>query len=211
MLIIDNSIIAGDIHIYECDRTTFIHLFAHYTITLSSLCRLVWKHWVHQMFARNILSIMCLRFSPFSQSSQYIQLCFQFTNLSFDDCVNISSYYHNQIRNMNHQPLFRIRSWNNGMHWMPCYRLFHDKSTLLQVLAWCHQCNKPYQNLSWTRSVMPYVTVGTYWILDQAVLRQSYLLTGTYWTSQMKLLDWSGPQDSFVSLVGLPILIRWYL
>ena len=71
--------------------------------------------------------------------------------------------------------------------------------------------HKPYQNLSWTRSVTPYVTVGIYWILDQAVLRQSYLFTGTYWTSQMKLLDWSGPQDSFVSLVGLPILIRWYL
>ena len=39
-------------------------------------------------------------------------LCVQFTHFYFDDCENvcISSYYHDQIRNMNHWPLSRYRS-----------------------------------------------------------------------------------------------------
>ena len=37
-----------------------------------------------------------------------------------DDWENIYtlSYYHNQIGNMNYYPLFRVRSWNNGVRCM---------------------------------------------------------------------------------------------
>ena len=33
------------------------------------------------------------------------------------------SYYHHQIGNMNYYPLFRVRSWNNGMRCMSLYIL----------------------------------------------------------------------------------------
>ena len=33
------------------------------------------------------------------------------------------SYYHNQIGSMNYYPLFRVRSWNNGMRCMSLYIL----------------------------------------------------------------------------------------
>ena len=52
-------------------------------------------------------------------------VCFQFTHFSCDDWENIYSlsYYHHQIGSMNHYPLFRIRSWNNGVRCMSFYIL----------------------------------------------------------------------------------------
>ena len=42
----------------------------------------------------------------------------QLTHFCYGDCENVCSlsYYHHQIRSMTHLPLFRVRSWNNGMH-----------------------------------------------------------------------------------------------
>ena len=44
-------------------------------------------------------------------------VCYQFTHFSCDDWENIYnlSYYHHQIGSMNYYPLFRVRSWNNGV------------------------------------------------------------------------------------------------
>ena len=51
--------------------------------------------------------------------------CIQLTHLSYDDCEKtcIWSYYHHQIESMTHLPLFRLSSWNNGMHCMSFYIL----------------------------------------------------------------------------------------
>ena len=35
------------------------------------------------------------------------------------------SYYHHQIGSTNYYPLFRVRSWNNGMHCMSLYILIY--------------------------------------------------------------------------------------
>ena len=52
-------------------------------------------------------------------------VCFQFFHFLCDDWENIYtlSYYHHQIGSMNYYPLFRVRSWNNGMRCMSCYLL----------------------------------------------------------------------------------------
>ena len=58
------------------------------------------------------------------------------------------SYYHHQIGSMNYYPLFRVRSWNNGMRCMSFYILLkiipreHSQATQastlrMQVLAIC--------------------------------------------------------------------------
>ena len=49
----------------------------------------------------------------------------QFTHFLCDDWANICilSYYHHQIRSMNYYPLFRVRSWNNGMRCVSFYIL----------------------------------------------------------------------------------------
>ena len=47
-------------------------------------------------------------------------VCFQFTHFPSDDWENIYtlSYYHHQSGSMNYYPLFRVRSWNNGVRFM---------------------------------------------------------------------------------------------
>ena len=57
-------------------------------------------------------------------------VCFQFTDFSCDDWDNICtlSYYHHQIGSMNYYPLFRVRSWNNGVRCMSFYILMSKRS-----------------------------------------------------------------------------------
>ena len=46
-----------------------VRLFADYTISLSSLCRLIWRHWTTKMLVRYRLPSVCLRLRQFSQLS----------------------------------------------------------------------------------------------------------------------------------------------
>ena len=54
-----------------------IRLWAHYVITIASLCKVVWKHWTFKMVVRVILSIVWLRWGLFSLSyfMRYTRLC----------------------------------------------------------------------------------------------------------------------------------------
>ena len=51
----------------------------------------------------------------------------QLTHFCYDDCENtcIWSYYHHQIGSMTRLPLFRVRSWNNGMRCVSLYILLN--------------------------------------------------------------------------------------
>ena len=51
-------------------------LFVQYIISLSSLCKLIWRHWTYKMPVRYILSSVWVRLSIFSPSSiiQYVGL-----------------------------------------------------------------------------------------------------------------------------------------
>ena len=64
---------------YVCiaDRT---RLFVQYTISLSSLCRITWRHWTYKMPVRYILSSVWVRLSTFSQLS-IIQSIIQYVGL----------------------------------------------------------------------------------------------------------------------------------
>ena len=96
-----------------------VRLFADYTISLSSLCRLIWRHWTNIMLVRYMLPSVCLRLRLFSQLSliQYMGLCIFSLPNSPVMIVRMCtlSYYHHQIGSMNHLLLFRVRSWNNDM------------------------------------------------------------------------------------------------
>ena len=54
-------------------------------------------------------------------------VCFQFTHFPCDDWANIYtlSYNHHQIGSMNYYPLFRVRSWTNGVRCMSFYILMN--------------------------------------------------------------------------------------
>ena len=100
----------------------------------------IWRHWTYKMPVRYNLSSMLVRLSIVSQLSviHYTvcgSVCFQFTHFLCVDWDNIYtlSYYHHQLGSMNYYPLFRVRSWNNGMRCMSfyiltvmCFGSYHD-------------------------------------------------------------------------------------
>ena len=83
-----------------------VRLFADYTISLSSLCRLIWRQWTTKMLVRYMLPNVCLRLRQFSQLSfiQYLGLCvFSLPNspvMIVRTCT--LSYYHHQTGSINH-------------------------------------------------------------------------------------------------------------
>ena len=76
------------------------HLFVQYTISLSSLCKLIWRHWTYKMPVRYILSSVWVILSIISviHYTRCGAMCFQFIHFPCDDWENIYtlSYYHNQ-------------------------------------------------------------------------------------------------------------------
>ena len=69
-----------------------VRLFADYTNSLSSLCRLIWKHWTTKMLVRYMMPSVCLRLRQFSQLSLYSlygAVCLQLTQFSCDDRENV--------------------------------------------------------------------------------------------------------------------------
>ena len=83
-----------------------VRLFADYTISLSSLCILIWRHWTTKMLVRYMLPSVCLRSRQFSQLSyiQYLELCvFSLPNSPVMIVRMFTlSYYHHQTGRMNH-------------------------------------------------------------------------------------------------------------
>ena len=103
-----------------------IRLFAHYTSSLSSLYRCMWRYWTSKMLARHVLLNMWRKLSQFSQLSFmeniwiYGASCIQHTH--FLTIVRILVFYLIIIIvKSKFDPLssFRARSWNNGMRCMP--------------------------------------------------------------------------------------------
>ena len=68
-------------YVLACRSHSF---FVQYNISLSSLCKLIWRHWTYKMPVRYILSSVWVRFSIFSKLSivQYVGLCV-FSSLIF--------------------------------------------------------------------------------------------------------------------------------
>ena len=52
--------------------------------------------------------------------------------------------------------------YDNVLRWMPQY-FTDDKSTLVQVMAWCHQATNHYLNQCWPRSPTPYGVTRPQW------------------------------------------------
>ena len=54
-------------------------------------------------------------------------------------------------------------SHDNALWWMPQY-LTDDKSTLVQVMAWCRQATSHYLSQCWPRSLLPYGVTRPQWV-----------------------------------------------
>ena len=54
-------------------------------------------------------------------------------------------------------------SYEIALRWMP-QGLTHDKSTLVQVMAWCHQATSHYLSQCWPRSMSPNGVTRPHWV-----------------------------------------------
>ena len=80
------------------------------------------------------------------------------------------SYYHHQIGSVNYYPLFRIKSWNNGMRCMSLYILIHAPVTLMisQKLNNIQICWK-YTSLlfiDWSNGMKFYIYHNNIWYVQ---------------------------------------------
>ena len=82
-----------------------VRLFADYTISLSALCILIWRHWTTKMLVRYVLPCVSMIKTILSVIlySIYGAVCLQLTQFSCDDRGNVCtlSYYHHQTGSMN--------------------------------------------------------------------------------------------------------------
>ena len=113
----------------------------HYTISLSSLCKLIWRHWTYKLPVRYILLSVWARLSMFSQLFiiQYMGLCVFSLPISLVMIERIYklSYSHHRIGSVNYYPLLRVRSWNNGMRCMSLYSYSKKLATqCFKYLLW---------------------------------------------------------------------------
>ena len=102
-----------------------IRLFVCNIMSLSSLCKIIWRHWTYKMPVRYILSSEWMRLSIFSQVSikQYMRLCvFSLPiPLAMIERIYTLFYHHHQIGRMNYYLLFKVRSWKDGVRCMSFY------------------------------------------------------------------------------------------
>ena len=115
-----------------------IRLFVQYTISLSSLCKLIWRHWTYKMPVKIYFVECVIKIKHILSVIHYTicgVVCFQFTHFPCDDWENIYtlSYYHHQIGSMNYYPLFTVRLWNNGVRCMSFYILIYINSDLPMI------------------------------------------------------------------------------
>ena len=71
------------------------------------------------------------------------------------------------LRSVIFKLILMIGGWNIfskiALKWMSL-DLIDDKSTLVQVMAWCHQATSHYPSQCWTRSVSPYGVTRPQWV-----------------------------------------------
>ena len=117
------------VQIFGYDLTCRSYSFvctAHH-LSIRSLCKLIWRHWTYKMPVKYILSsVSKIEYIP--SIIHYTicgAVCFQFTHYPCDywDNIYTLSYCHHRIGSMNYYPLFRVRSWNNGVRCMSFYIL----------------------------------------------------------------------------------------
>ena len=112
-------------------------------------------------------------------------VCFQLTCFSCDDWENtyILSYYHHQIGSMNYYPLFRARSWNNGVRCMSFCILIHMG---LYVFNWPISVLGDWKDIS----IAHVIIIIKFWFLTFG----GWLLRIHFKICQHRLEEWHGAE-----------------
>ena len=86
-------------------------------------------------------------------------------------------------------------SYEIALRWMP-KDLTDDKSTLVQVMAWCRQATSHYLSQCWPRSMLPNGVTKPQWVKMFPWVFRKY---------PMFVIEWGFPNpDCMIKLVSLP-------
>ena len=119
---------------------------------------------------------------------------------------------------------FTSSSCEIALRWMP-ENAFYVKSTVAQVMAWCHQATSHYLSLWWYRLVLlcvitkpQCVKTSLPQIPKNAIMGLDYLgpdlinvKMPSYQYRKSHYRDKAFMRLSFISTMGFPILVKWYL
>ena len=78
-------------------------------------------------------------------------------------------------------------SHDNALSWMP-QDLADDKSTLVQVMAWCHQATSHYLSQCWLSSLSPYGVARPFSNAFSRMKMIEFWFQGTLWNSTQNIL-----------------------
>ena len=113
-------------------------------------------------------------------------------------------HYHYETRSMNHWPLVRVRSWNNGLHCMLCYVIIVPANVLNAiVLGRPLSANYWQSNLTWLwqnqviNCVFPIVSWNT-------------ILKKYWWNSGRSFSSSRIKQNIYDFITNYPIDKCWY-
>ena len=81
-----------------------------------------------------------------------------------------------------------FKSYDNVARWIP-QELTDNKSTLVQVMAWCHQATSHYLSQRWPRSMSPYGVTRPQWVKHE--IAPHGLLQAHAWSSFKCQSSWS--------------------
>ena len=92
----------------------------------------------------------------------------------------------------------------DGLWWMSL-DLTDDKSTLVQVMAWCHQTTSHYLSLCWPRSLSPYGITRPQWVntwlqrIGQRQLQdEKHLTFGVPYIRGLTVVNSLRPSDAYM-------------
>ena len=149
-------------------------------------CQLKWHH-IHRHWLPEVSAIVtsCSQMSR-NMHMHHIFSCLVVGNGQFSPCPPGLLHWHwsnHMIGPLSHWPLGDFKlilcRWfstlaNGGwcmshgivLRWMPL-DLTGDKSTLVQVMAWCRQATSHYMSQCWPRSISPNGVTRPQWVLTE--------------------------------------------
>ena len=97
-------------------------------------------------------------------------------------------------------------SHDNALQWMP-QDLTDDKSTLVQVMAWCRQATRNYLSQCWLSSLLPYGVARPQWV--NSTTPSDALWCNKTWSTLVQVMACLLPDGSKSSSEPMLIYHQW--
>ena len=143
-------------------------------------------HWFAMLFITYVwiifLTSFLSRWVPVTNRLQCAQVAYAISNKFFNSKTHFKSFSVSPWRsacNLMQFPILfyyklSLSVYGNAFGWIT-QALTDEKSTLVQVRAWCHQATSHYQHQCWPSTVLPYGITSPQWVQILGMLSSALL------------------------------------